>query len=142
MGYGQSYYTLRSIFVDGVPPPAIHMHLRRFDVRRDVPIGDVGASDPARLPEPSRQRPTVEVDVPDAEKVAFERWLRELWRAKDAALDRWHDTGSFASADAGEVGPGKVEIPLRLRSLQEKLDAFCFFLPALAWYVRAKVKRQ
>jgi len=38
MKYGQSYYTLQSIFFDGVPPPVIHMHLRVFNVGKDVPI--------------------------------------------------------------------------------------------------------
>jgi len=26
--YGQAYYTLRSIFFDRIPPPAVHMHIR------------------------------------------------------------------------------------------------------------------
>ena len=41
LAYGQSYYTLRSIFFDGVPPPQIHLHLRLFDVNKEVPIGDL-----------------------------------------------------------------------------------------------------
>lgn len=44
MGYGQTYYTLRSIFFDGVPPPRIHLHLRLFDVCKEVPIGDPSSS--------------------------------------------------------------------------------------------------
>lgn len=46
MGYGQSYYTLRSIFFDGVPPPRIHLHLRLFDVSKEVPIGDLSSKPP------------------------------------------------------------------------------------------------
>ncbi|EIN13553.1 hypothetical protein PUNSTDRAFT_56913 [Punctularia strigosozonata HHB-11173 SS5] len=144
MGYGQSYYTLRSIFLDGIPPPSIHLHLRRFDVRRDVPIGDLSATDPSYLPAPSKHTQTVEIDVPEAEKIAFERWLRDLWRTKDALLDRWHRQGSLVSDSSTTVKMSNevIEIPLRLRNTWEVLDAFCFFLPALVCYVWSRLRGQ
>ena len=56
LGYGQSYYTLRSIFFDGVPPPSIHIHMRKFHVQQQVPIGDLSATNPKTLPDTSSQR--------------------------------------------------------------------------------------
>ncbi|KAJ8520931.1 hypothetical protein ONZ45_g2315 [Pleurotus djamor] len=126
MGYGQSYYTLRSIFFNGVSPPLIRVHLRMFDVEAEVPIGDVSGSDPARLPQPSQSK-TVETDIPEAEKTQFDEWLRDLWREKDESIEEYHSTK--------RIGPGQelpaVEIPIRLRHNIEVLNAFCFFLPVV-----------
>lgn len=125
MKYGQDYYTMRSVFFDGVPPPTIHIHLRMFNVATDVPIGDISASDPAAPPDPSPSQRTVEVDMPEDEKDRFDLWLRELWQEKDESIGRFLETESFSSS------PQKsMEIPLRLRQKRETLDAFCFFLPA------------
>lgn len=85
MGYGQSYYTLRSIFLHGIPPPSIHMHLRMFDVATNVPIGDLSKTNPTVIPKSSSP---VEVEIPETEKATFDIWLRELWREKDEAITR------------------------------------------------------
>lgn len=134
LGYGQSYYTLRSIFLDRVPPPAVHMHIRIFDVKRDVPIGDVSASNPAALPPSAGVADAVEIAVPEHESKHFEEWLRALWREKDEFMNTYLTKGSFT--------PGRkpVEIPLRLRTVREYLDAYCFFGPALAYYVWSKLR--
>ncbi|KAG7099415.1 hypothetical protein E1B28_001268 [Marasmius oreades] len=130
LGYGQDYYTLRSIFFDGIAPPAIHVHLRIFDINRDVPIGDLSTTNPSTLPGPSRER-AVEVDVLEKEKVTFDLWLRELWTEKDKSISQFLDTGKFS------ISTPPVEIPLRLRRNKEVFDAFCFFLPfALIYAVR------
>jgi len=131
-GYGQSYYTLRSIFVDGVPPPAIHMHIRSFDVSREVPVGDISSSNPNALPNGSHKERATEVDIPEQEREKFEVWLRDLWREKDTLISRYLDSGSFV-----QRADWQVEIPLQLRHRREILDAFCFFMPVavfLAWY--------
>lgn len=107
LGYGQNYYTLRSIFCSGIPPPEIHLHLRVFNVR-DLPIGDLSASNPAVIPEPVKDKQVVEVDIPDDEKRTFDLWLRDLWKAKDDAIARYFETKSLAP---GQVA---VEIPLKL----------------------------
>lgn len=133
MGYGQHYYTLRSIFLQGIPPPAVHLHLRRFDVRKEVPIGDISASRADGLPK-AGNADAVEIAVPEQERVAFEEWLRARWRDKDAAMERWHATGAFVE------GGKRVEIPLELASVKEVLDAFCFFVPALACYTWSKLR--
>lgn len=132
-GYGQSYYTLRSIFLDRIPPPTIHMHIRRFNVASDVPLGDLSSSNPTVLPNGSATS-AVEIEVPEAEKVIFEEWLRGIWREKDQLMAKYLDTGSFVSEDV-------VEIPLQLRSKHEILDAFCFFTPAMLGWTWTKFRQ-
>ncbi|KAI0335978.1 hypothetical protein GY45DRAFT_1291537 [Cubamyces sp. BRFM 1775] len=136
--YGQDYYTLRSIFFDAVPPPAVHMHIRKFDVNRDVPIGNVSSSDPSVLPNGSAKS-AVEVEIPETEREAFEIWLRSLWREKDKLMGRFLETGSLdAPTAAGK--PVEVNVPLRLRHGYEVLDAFCFFVPAVAGWAWSKLR--
>ncbi|KAG6911811.1 hypothetical protein DXG01_000058 [Tephrocybe rancida] len=122
MGYGQDYYTLRSIFMDGVPPPVIHIHLKMFDVATGVPIGDTA-------PGSSSETTHHETDVSEGRTI-FDIWLRELWQEKDDLINGFFETRSFR---AGGISP--VEIPVKLRRKREILDAFCFFLPAGAGYL-------
>ncbi|KAJ6604382.1 acyltransferase-domain-containing protein [Mycena vulgaris] len=130
MGYGQSYYTIRSIFIHGVPPPAIHMHLRMFDVATNVPIGDLSKTNPTATPNSSSP---LEVEIPETEKAAFDIWLRELWHEKDTSMTRWFEGASF--------GEGSFEIPLRLRKKREVFDACGFFLPAAVGYVWSRIRK-
>jgi len=139
MKYGQSYYTLRSIFFDRVPPPVIHMHLRVFDVSKDVPIGDISASNPNVVPKGQPNGHAVEVDFADEEKATFDLWLRELWRDKDESIVRFHETGFFVAGKLYETA--SVDIPLELRNKHEISDAFCFFLPAFFRFVSTKLRR-
>ncbi|KAH9944525.1 uncharacterized protein BXZ73DRAFT_87406 [Epithele typhae] len=147
LGYGQSYYTLRSIFCDRTPPPAVHMHLRKFDIARgDVPIGAVSVSAPAASSSSSAHAHTnaPEVELPEGERDAFELWLRALWREKDKQMDRYLESGFLSDAAAtvaAEGGPcaTAVVLPVRLRRAYEVLDAFCFFVPALVSWAWAKV---
>ncbi|KAF8272976.1 acyltransferase-domain-containing protein [Lactarius quietus] len=125
-GYGQSYYTLRSIFFDRIPPPAIHMHIRRFDVAKHVPIGA----------HRSPHGQAIGVDVPDDEREAFDVWLRDRWSEKDQLMQRFYDTGSFSpSLDKFPA----LDIPLQLRHKWEILDAYCFFIPAIVGYAWTKL---
>lgn len=193
MDYGQSYYTLRSVFMDRVPPPVVHMHLRLFNVATEVPIGDLSSSNPAVIP-PSRtnsdvgngngngsakpepvsqalsdlngsgngqgksaSKPSaVEVDVPEPERAAFDLWVRELWRIKDTKLEEFHGAGAVLPNGSLEPGAAQVldeskkhfasgaksaEIPLRLRSLRDALDAYCFFVPATAAWMWTRLRR-
>jgi len=149
-GIGQAYYTLRSVFMDGVPPPCVHLHLRLYNVRRDVPIGDVRESDGIGRG----------ADATEEEKKVFEGWLLERWREKDRLMDEFYCDGEFQSTKdkpvestaASGIGGGDAQpdarlssrdrwlIPLQLRSRREVLDAFAFFIPALAGYGLSKVK--
>jgi hypothetical protein len=137
MKYGQNYYTLRSIFFSGVPPPVIHMHLRVFDVCNDVPIGDISASNPKAIYERQDKGRTVEVDFSDEEKEKFDLWVRKLWQDKDELIVRFHDTGSFVAGKETTC----VDIPLELRQKRVLLYSFCFFLPVLFGYVFTKLNR-
>jgi len=107
--YGQSYYTLRSIFFDRIPPPSVHMHIRVFDVSNEVPVGDISATNPNALPQ--KKGEAVETEVPEHEREAFDVWLRDLWREKDTMMVRYLETGSLA-----EGGDKAVVIPVKLRS--------------------------
>jgi hypothetical protein len=135
MGYGQSYYTLRSIFFDRVPPPSIHMHIRLFDIAKNVPIGDLSKTNPEVVPERSSQGSVVEVETPEEEKAKFDLWLRELWYDKDRLFAKFHETGSFTPG----VGP-EVRIPLRLKRTREIFDSFCFFVPAALGYFSSWIR--
>ena len=179
MGYGQSYYTLRSVFMDRVPPPEVHMHLRMFHVATEVPIGDLSSSNPAVMP-PSRSNSdvgtngdartstytngngasdqklkAVETDVPEEERVAFDLWLRDLWRTKDAKLEEFHQAGAILPSAGLDPGAAQVFdeskkhfasdakpvlIPLKLRSIQDALDAYFLFGPAAAAWVWARLR--
>ncbi|KIJ68231.1 hypothetical protein HYDPIDRAFT_24530 [Hydnomerulius pinastri MD-312] len=125
-GYGQSYYTLRSIFCDRIPPPVVHMHLRIFDVAKDVPIGDISTSNPAAIPNGFGES-SIEVDCPESEKTTFDLWLRKLWTDKDEYITKVLEVGAPS-------GQKPVEIPLELRNKSEIADAFCFLAPAVATY--------
>ncbi|KAG1715640.1 hypothetical protein ID866_1522 [Astraeus odoratus] len=131
-GYGQSYYTLRSIFCDRVPPPMVHMHLRLFDVARDVPIGNISNSNTSAIVN-GTWNPTP--DIPESERVNFDRWLRELWTSKDQYITR------FLEGDAQVVKQKSVEIPLELRDTVEVAGAYCFFAPAIATYIWAMLTK-
>jgi hypothetical protein len=126
MGYGQSYYTLRSIFIDGTPPPAIHMHIRRFDVAADIPIGNISggmSKAPPRGDVPG-------VDVPEDERQAFDVWLCDRWVEKDKFIQRFHDTGTFSSSL--DKYP-EIDLPLELRRKREVFIIFFLFIPALGY---------
>jgi hypothetical protein len=137
MEYGQSYYTLRSIFFDRVPPPFIHVHLRVFDVGKDIPVGHTSTINP--MVDGLQSPQTVEVDFPEVEKAKFDLWLRELWREKDESITRFYETGSFVSGKY--ESENNLQIPLQVRTKREVLDAFCFFIPATVGFLWTMVKR-
>ncbi|KAH7924889.1 hypothetical protein BV22DRAFT_1034681 [Leucogyrophana mollusca] len=132
-GYGQSYYTLRSIFCDRIPPPVIHMHIRIFDVAKDVPIGDISATNPNVVPNGGSSHMPVEVDFPEDEKAEFDLWLRKLWIDKDEFIT------TFLQSASGRKDA--VEIPLELRHMREIPHAFCLFAPAAAAVLWKKLTR-
>lgn len=123
-GYGQSYYTLRSIFCDRVPPPVVHMHLRIFDVAKDLPIGDISGSILAN----GSANNFVELDLSERDKETFDIWLRELWSKKDDYITQFLESNTTSSKQK------PVEIPLQLRKKREIAEAYCFFAPVLIGY--------
>src|ERR1700761_2152005 len=121
-GYGQSYYTLRSVFLGGIPPPNIHIHLKLYNVNTDIPIGDV---DVYQNQAPPRGRK--EGEITKAESTTFERWLLDVWRQKDGLLENFLNNGQLAQANPGLV---RCRIPLRLRRRREIVHGLGIFAPA------------
>ncbi|KAF8591904.1 acyltransferase-domain-containing protein [Ramaria rubella] len=189
-GYGQSYYTLRSIFFDGVAPPSIHIHLRLYDVRKDVPLGHLPSTQSPISPTATNSRnlipPSPRIVSPDApvfsaidiihssngrisraqreknidpspeEAELFELWLRQLWRDKDALIEQFLVTGTFAqepgrnpasartapassTEDLPSHASGVTEVPVELRSQWEIPNGFAGFAPILFWALWRRV---
>lgn len=116
-GYGQSYYTLRSIYMQGVPPPSVHISITLRKIKTgppptnpqeaasdagNMPVGDlseVGQSAAAHL----------DLNAGELERRAFDAWLLARWREKDSLMDAFYRDGDFVSgafvrnkAEAGE----------------------------------------
>jgi len=70
--YGQDLFSLRSMYLQGRPPPSVNMFWRRFAIA-DMPLDD-------------------------SEK--FDLWLRERWQEKDVLLEHFVQNGSFPSDKA------------------------------------------
>lgn len=111
------------------------MHLRLWDVAKEVPIGDLSLA--KSQPISDIESSPVEVEFPEAEKEAFDLWLRQLWRDKDQAIGRFVETGRFDGAGKMQR---PLEIPLVLKHRREIFNAFAFFLPAIIWTLWAKFK--
>jgi Acyltransferase C-terminus len=137
MCYGQSYYTLRSIFIERVPPPAVHMHIRHFNVAKEVPIGDVSSSDSSIPSQDSNASSVLEVDVPESEREVFDLWVRNLWQDKDRLISRFHETGTFSPSL--ETSP-ELSIPVELRHPHDLLDPLFFFVPVVARFIWTKCR--
>lgn len=127
---------MRSIFVDGIAPPVIHLHVRLFDVSKDIPIGaSIQRANPDFLPK-SDSKDAVEVEIPDSEKTVFDEWLRGLWTEQDLSIDNFLHTGAFSKIRSAEAD---AEIPLKLRRVRDVLDAFCFFIPAATGWLTSRI---
>lgn len=134
-GYGQLYYTLRSIFCDRVPPPVVHMHLRIFDVAKEVPIGEVSKRKPTNMANGRGASSLVESEVPEGERMRFDEWLRELWTCKDRYITR------FLDGDAS-VAQSPVQVPLKLQDKVQVVGAYCYFAPVAVAYAWSKLVKK
>ena len=151
-GYGQSYYTLRSIFCEGTPPPEIHYHVRLYNVQKDVPLY---APSTSSIPQVMKDDPSLNLEQRmivaqkmaskpqllepgEEDKKTFDAWLRERWYEKDELMEKWHQSGQKKLGTASE-GEQEVVIPLELRTAGEIMDAFCWFAPALVGYIFSKL---
>lgn len=158
-GYGQDFYTLRSIFMQGVPPPAIHIHFTLTKITDPV-AGDTSSNPPAVA-----NVVTASIDVPplgantkpaessEEERSAFESWLRERWTQKDGQMHKFYRDGDFVGGDftkivaeKGAIDPTQtndkyVVVPAELSSLREIGDAACWGIPFIVgWNVRKLYK--
>lgn len=102
------------------------MHLRIFDVAKDVPIGDISKSAVSN----GSANDSVEFDISEDEKDTFDVWLRKLWSEKDDHVTKFLETGTSTTPDKQQP----VEIPLELRKRSEIAEAYCFFVPLLTAY--------
>jgi len=115
-GYGQDYYTLRSVFFNGLSPPTLHLHLRMWQAK-DLPIGDM--SDSA----------TRGAEATQLEKDAFDKWMLERWREKDRWMDGFYINGEFPT------DKGRYERTLEVHNPIEIAQAFCFFVPVIVGWL-------
>ena len=155
-GFGQDYYTLRSIFMQGTPPPAIHIHLTMTRITKSVQ-GDTSsnASNVADVKSATTDAPPLGKNVrpeesSEEERKQFEEWLRRRWRGKDELMSRFYTEGDFVGGKYTQAieegkereGNGKyVVLPAELRSLREVGDAACWGIPfVVGWYLRKAYK--
>lgn len=158
-GHGQDFYTLRSIFMQGVPPPAIHVHFTLTRITQPVQ-GDTSANAASVA-----QVSSAQVDVPplganvkpaessEDERTAFEQWLRNRWTEKDGQMHRFYTDGDFVGGEftklvkqGEEVDPKQpqgefVVLPAELRSLREIGDAMCWGIPLIVLWNAWKAYR-
>ncbi|KIS65970.1 uncharacterized protein UMAG_06059 [Mycosarcoma maydis] len=156
-GHGQDFYTLRSIFMQGVPPPAIHVHLTMTRITKPV-AGDTSSNAVAVA-----QLATADIDAPplganikpaessEEERSAFETWLRQRWTNKDAEMHRFYTDGDFVQgeftslvkqgkqADPAQAHGKYVVLPVELRSLKEIGDAACWGISFIVLWSASKV---
>jgi lysocardiolipin and lysophospholipid acyltransferase len=145
-GYSQSYYTLSSIYLSSCPPPIVHVHIRRYPLS-EVPIGFFPAVLPRVEPaattfvEPSSVVPVLTADELDKsatqeDRNKFDEWLRTRWQEKDELLEQFYKEGKFGTGDQMKVGLGVIEIPLKLRGIDDYLEIFACFVGAyVGWRV-------
>lgn len=157
-GYGQSHYTLRSIYMQGVPPPAVHLSftIRNFvstdgeqkastaiaDDALNVPIGDI-----TRLRKQGKETTAQDIDPSEAEKDVFEQWLLKRWREKDALMNQFYRDGDLVGGEyvsnkklAGEyyrpgtdAPPIKQETAAKYVSIPVKLTSLWHFGDVFGW---------
>jgi len=84
------------------------MHFRLFKVTTDVPVGDLRPTRKETIQNGngSATKHAVEVDIPPAEKTAFDEWLRELWQEKDGFITKYLNSGQASNCS--------IDIPLKL----------------------------
>ena len=151
-GYGQAYYTLKSIFFEGIAPPEVHYHIRLYNVQRDVPLY---APSTSSIPQAIKEDPSLNLEqrkvlaqsMPrephllepgEEDKQTFDKWLRERWFEKDELMEKWYQGGQ-KRLGTGSEGEEEVVIPLELRTTSETMDAFCWFAPALVGYAFSRL---
>ncbi|KDN52125.1 acyltransferase-domain-containing protein [Tilletiaria anomala UBC 951] len=119
-GYGEDYYTLRSVFMQGVPPPRVHLNciMTRVTAPDDgaksgpsvdsmatlggsVAAAAVGTDALAdhpplgRLASSGKASGTKENEPTKEEQECFAAWLRERWAVKDRLMDSFNRDGDF-----------------------------------------------
>lgn len=165
-GYGQSFYTLRSIFMQGDPPPAVHIRCTVTSVDTSPPTStSVSSPPPLGILPKLKPGESDSAEATNEEKEIFDKWLQKRWAHKDSLMEKFYKDGDFndgefsRSESAGEYRrkgqfvrkdgdgalkgkKGFVEVPVRLRSNLEIGDALTWAAPvwvglAVAWAWKA-----
>jgi 1-acyl-sn-glycerol-3-phosphate acyltransferase len=108
-GYAPEYFTLRSTYLQGRPPKSVNMYWRRF-ATSNIPIKD---------------------------PKAFETWVLDRWKEKDALLEKFYETGRFPSDQ--KSGDAYLETEVKLQHWLEVGQIFAV-LAALAMVVNVLAK--
>lgn len=131
------------------------MHLRLFDVHKDLPIGELSKTADAKR-QLSRTQREKDMDASAEEAAVFDEWVRSRWREKDVLMERYHTTGTFETHTRKDIretetatGKEKIflsgttsrtyELPIVLHSKWDILDAFsclaAIIIPMSVWYL-------
>lgn len=88
------------------------------------------------------------MDPTPEETEVFDKWLRKIWREKDALVERYLTSGTFEKRDGKAISSVETsagvetiflhgttsrvfEVPVALRSMMDYLDAFSYLTPIL-----------
>ena len=136
--------------MQGIPPPVVHINCTMTKVTTPSsgasgPFAHLGKGDQpplGQLPPSAKASGTDEWEATESEKNAFDKWLRNRWRTKDAMMERYYKDGDFVggkfasklmtkasqltTSPATASKEGYVELPLRLQSMWEFGDAFAW----------------
>ncbi|KAK4052735.1 hypothetical protein OIV83_002022 [Microbotryomycetes sp. JL201] len=122
--YPEDHYSL-SIWFKQTPPPAVHVHIRQYNVLKEVPLGDLS-----------------NVEVGDGsleERQAFDKWLRDRWQEKDDLMKVFVKQDRFdRTSDSDDKQRQAIEWNVKLRHSWEFAEVFSWFGPlvlfGLVWW--------
>lgn len=94
--YAQDIFTIQSTYLQGRPPRSVSMYWRRYAVS----------------------------EIPLASVAAFDEWLNDRWKEKDALLEKYYETGHFppvTDSEAAQSGAtnGFIETEVKLQTWLE-----------------------
>jgi hypothetical protein len=121
-------YGLKSVFMLGVPPPTIHVHLRMIDptdgsVPGVLPTDSTHTTTGDDTTTEGKHQPVLPGLANDEEAKAFGEWMRGRWADKETLMDgftaaNWEGFRDVNSGEAGNkeglYGEGSVEFPIKL----------------------------
>jgi len=144
-GQAQLYYNLITIWLKGVPPPEVHVHVRIFDSEARPAV-----TRSSELPAVVGNGQDAEDSADEAQrKKAFGAWLLARWREKDDLMAAFYRDGHFPSGPLGSASPSSLASPDAPAAKDERVirvpigfrdgwweagAAFCWFAPVvLGW---------
>ncbi|KAK4692673.1 hypothetical protein P7C70_g9080, partial [Phenoliferia sp. Uapishka_3] len=123
-GYAEDYYTLASTFGRGVPPPAVHLHLRSVDLE------GVSSIHPQNFTGKSSKQ--IDNDLTVEERAEFQEWTRKRWMEKDDLMDYFYQHGKFPD----ENGP--VTLPVGVRGWGDAMRLVALVVAVMCAWLAVK----